>query len=515
MPKVFNSLLQQVPADAINVGKGTPYDTPFFIGKHGSRDECVDKYREWLLTKPELIAQARQELTGKNLVHVCAPKRCHADVLVELVNQQRVSIGPRKTRPYQETGISFFLRGKRRMNCDEPGLGKTFQASEAAYRANKWPVHVFTPSHLVGQWAKFLQEQYPDTHVMYSLSTSQYIRQHALNQHADWYVSGLEQLRTILDVKSATFMYKFPKAPTLIFDESHHLKNRDSKQAHGALALCSQPHVENVYLLTATPVLREFDDMYQQLRLLAPNVFTSYQTFLDVYCSKSNDVMQMANTQELRDILNGFIIKRDYPEVGMYLPEVVPEIISVTMNKHTRKVYDKLRDDFSLEAQDMESIPYYWAMQVMQTLRQLTATNEKIEATVNLAQDIPRPAIFCWYKSSAERIAQALGVTPITGDIPAKDRSAIANASAIPVLTISSMSEGVDMSDRHSVIFFEEDYSPGTNHQALSRVVRYGFKEGQPLLTYCVHVADTIDEAVHAKSDARNTAQDIMREVLK
>lgn len=43
------------------------------------------EYRFWLLVQqPELLA-ALHELRGKDLVCWCAPKPCHADVLLELV----------------------------------------------------------------------------------------------------------------------------------------------------------------------------------------------------------------------------------------------------------------------------------------------------------------------------------------------------------------------------------------------------------------------------------------------
>jgi hypothetical protein len=50
-----------------------------------SRSEAIQKYREWIVTQPELMAKL-PELRGKTLGCFCKPKRCHGDVLVELVN---------------------------------------------------------------------------------------------------------------------------------------------------------------------------------------------------------------------------------------------------------------------------------------------------------------------------------------------------------------------------------------------------------------------------------------------
>ncbi len=55
------------------------------IGKDGDRETVIRKYREWVVTKPHLMA-AIHELRGKVLGCWCAPKACHGDVLVSLAN---------------------------------------------------------------------------------------------------------------------------------------------------------------------------------------------------------------------------------------------------------------------------------------------------------------------------------------------------------------------------------------------------------------------------------------------
>lgn len=48
-----------------------------------TREEAIEKYEEWIKTQPELMA-ALPELHGKVLACWCAPKACHADVLLRL-----------------------------------------------------------------------------------------------------------------------------------------------------------------------------------------------------------------------------------------------------------------------------------------------------------------------------------------------------------------------------------------------------------------------------------------------
>ena len=70
--------------DRLYVGRPSKWGNPFVIGRDGSRDEVVAKYRAWIVRQPALMA-ALHELRGKDLV--CA-ERCHADGLIELANRR-------------------------------------------------------------------------------------------------------------------------------------------------------------------------------------------------------------------------------------------------------------------------------------------------------------------------------------------------------------------------------------------------------------------------------------------
>lgn len=72
--------------DCVYIGRPSKWGNPFAIGKDGTREEVVEKYRTYLSSRPDLVAQARKELGGKNLVCFCAPKLCHGNILIEIAN---------------------------------------------------------------------------------------------------------------------------------------------------------------------------------------------------------------------------------------------------------------------------------------------------------------------------------------------------------------------------------------------------------------------------------------------
>src|SRR5919197_227011 len=65
------------------------WNNPFTIGKDGSRQQVVDKFRTYILNQLNLLAAIIPELTGKYLCCWCAPELCHGNVLQELWQQQQ------------------------------------------------------------------------------------------------------------------------------------------------------------------------------------------------------------------------------------------------------------------------------------------------------------------------------------------------------------------------------------------------------------------------------------------
>lgn len=79
----------------VYIGRPSRWGNPFSekLGTLASfrvptRIDAIEKYKEWLMTQPELIERAKRELRGKVLGCWCHPKTCHGDILVELANQE-------------------------------------------------------------------------------------------------------------------------------------------------------------------------------------------------------------------------------------------------------------------------------------------------------------------------------------------------------------------------------------------------------------------------------------------
>ncbi len=86
MPRVLNKYKDKLTFGCVYVGRPSKWGNPFVIGQHGTREEVIAKYKEWLISQPELINLAKRELKDRDLVCFCAPLGCHADVLMEIAN---------------------------------------------------------------------------------------------------------------------------------------------------------------------------------------------------------------------------------------------------------------------------------------------------------------------------------------------------------------------------------------------------------------------------------------------
>lgn len=86
-----SSLVVHCKREAFDVYIGRPTDlgNPYEIGKHGTRDEVIEKYEVWLRKKlrNKTFRAEFLKLKGKRLGCWCRPLACHGDVIVKLLNE--------------------------------------------------------------------------------------------------------------------------------------------------------------------------------------------------------------------------------------------------------------------------------------------------------------------------------------------------------------------------------------------------------------------------------------------
>ena len=90
-PSVYNQR-HNPPDNAVYVGRGrgSKWGNPFREGKDGTREEVIAKFEKYACERIKREPAWLDPLIGKDLVCWCAPKPCHADVLLRLANRKEV-----------------------------------------------------------------------------------------------------------------------------------------------------------------------------------------------------------------------------------------------------------------------------------------------------------------------------------------------------------------------------------------------------------------------------------------
>jgi len=78
----------------VYVGRGSPLGNPFKLNYESERDDVISKYREYINSSnldsrqvKELVRiyKLYKENAGINLECWCAPKKCHAEIVVDFI----------------------------------------------------------------------------------------------------------------------------------------------------------------------------------------------------------------------------------------------------------------------------------------------------------------------------------------------------------------------------------------------------------------------------------------------
>ena len=113
LPKVVN--LKNEPYD-IYIGrangryklKRSDWHNPFHIGMDGTREEVIEKYRNYILGRANLLERLA-ELVGKRLGCWCKPEPCHGDVLVDLVRERVLSKDQKQLQNANSPNLSWII----------------------------------------------------------------------------------------------------------------------------------------------------------------------------------------------------------------------------------------------------------------------------------------------------------------------------------------------------------------------------------------------------------------------
>lgn len=376
--------------------------------------------------------------------------------------------------------------------ADDMGLGKTRQAAVLAHILGGRKL-IVCPAAVRETWRKELKGiGVPDTEVSILGPPSL-----GKKYRADW-----ERMATVQWVVTSYELHeraieagfkgvRFPRV--LIIDEMHGVKGRKSQRGTALEQLARM--VMFRLGLTGTPLWDRPRDMYQQLKVLhGQKLWGSAYLFDHTYCAGHHDEhggwknKGISNSQELKERLGYYMLRREKTEVAKELPLVTRQVMWLDPTDTASR---------ALTAFAFKSISITEALRA--TLR------EKRAEAIRLAAEARKFLLCTWLIEEAELMwaelnKQGVPCNLITGKVETGLRNKLildakAEGKGI-VATTDSIGVGVDGLQHvaSTGIFHALDHVPMKMRQTEDRLNRLG--QTAPVIWYYLAMRNTADELV-------------------
>lgn len=384
----------------------------------------------------------------------------------------------------QELAFSYADNHPYSIIAKDPRLGKSRVAIELREKL-KNNCLIVCPSYLVPNWRKEIIKwagpklitMFEKGSEIYDVFDSDYaIISFDLAQKAEWL---------------------FDWCDMLIIDEGHHLKSMSAKRTQFIHKNVFENSIKRVHVLTGTPLKNRVKEFYSLLALMnydpriADSEFlTAYPTeidFADHFSNREEFTMEiknryvpivkwsgLRNVEELRKWLKGKYIrikadKKDLPDL-----QTISTLVSSAYDPHLWKAFESYFNG----GQDDERSSVNPQYKAEAALKKVPFTIKYLE---DLLEKVDCVLVYSDHVASAEVIAAHFGVRALTGKVPKKLRSKLADDfqaghGRILPATIGALKEGKDLFRSNDVVFNDQCWVPGDMVQAINRIRIMGDK---------------------------------------
>jgi non-specific serine/threonine protein kinase len=424
-------------------------------------------------------------------------------------------------RPYQHAGFQWlaFLQEARwgGILADDMGLGKTVQAlTYLQHYTNEHPEARFLvvcPTTLMYNWEAEIRKFTPELR--------HYIHHGPKRSHkaADFdpyhiiittYGTMRSDIRWLKDI---AFDYA-------ILDESQAIKNPQSQVAKASLLL----QAKNKLALSGTPVQNNTFDLYAQMNFLNPGLLGSREFFSNEFATPIDKFREEDVTQQLRQLIYPFMLRRTKEQVAKDLPEKTETIIYCEMGPEQRKIYNAYRNTYKdqilgmIDERGMERSQLH-ILQGLTRLRQICDS----PAILNETEKLPNHSVKSeeLIREMAENVghhkalifSQFLGMLAIiraqleAADIPYVYFDGSSSASErekairefqtnedcrVFLISLKAGGVGLNLTAADYVYLVDPWWNPAVEQQAIDRTHRIG--QTKAIFAYRLICKDTIEE---------------------
>jgi len=246
-------------------------------------------------------------------------------------------------RPYQHAGFQWlaFLQEARwgGILADDMGLGKTVQAlAYLQHYVNEHPdAHflVICPTTLMYNWEAEIRKFTPELTYFIHHGPKRTHKAAALAPYNVIITTYGTMRSDIKWLKDIAFDYA-------VLDESQAIKNPQSQVAKASLLL----QATHKLALSGTPVQNNTFDLYAQMNFLNPGLLGTREFFSNEFATPIDKFREEDVTQQLRQLIYPFMLRRTKEQVAKDLPEKTETILYCEMGPEQRKIYNAYRNTY-------------------------------------------------------------------------------------------------------------------------------------------------------------------------
>lgn len=394
----------------------------------------------------------------------------------------------------QSRAIPFALENPYSILALDPGLGKSRCAIEIKKKL-KLNCLVVCPVYLIDNWVKEINlwDDSPDITIfrkgkdLFDVCDTDYI------------------IISYNLIQKAPYLVEW--ADMVVLDEAHAIKSMKAKRSEFLHRYIFENSVPRVHLLTGTPIKNRVQEFYSLLAVCFYDPLAAGTSFLEKYPTeidfadrfsfRNEYTMQISgkwvtickwvglqNKKELKKWLKGRYLRIKSEDV-LDLPPVTfkPFQISNSPDKELLRAFESYfyeDEDIPVVEREREErtssvLPEHKAMAA---LKKVPFTIKYIE---DLLEQIDCVVVYSDHVQSTKAIAAHFEVPAITGEMPAKKRSEMADDfqkgnGRVLVATIGSLKEGKDLYRANHMVISDFPWVPGDLKQIIHRIQRLGQK---------------------------------------
>lgn len=522
---------------------GEVYDLASKIQLFASHDEIEAEERKIQL--PNSIIQAREYLSiveNKLRIH-----QNHIFELLRIIYDSNSNISDffsysnitlsipdyvtHTAYPYQIMGIKWlkflFLNHFGGCLADDMGLGKTFQVislfEDKEVKNNIKKALIIVPKSLLTNWKKEFDK----------FNSSYRVGIYHGDKRSFFDFNNIDVIITTyniayLDLKKLN-EYEYS---VVVFDEIQTVKNHKSITSDAMKQIKSDMKIG----LSGTPMENSISELWNIMDILNPNIFYSHSAFMRRYSGKNYD--------ELKSILNLFILRRMKKDVLKELPRKSEKIIYCDMDHQQRKLYMGINIAVKKAIMDLKAFSAPAVLTGITLLRECCChplllneeTNvdkvsescklDALELLVdNLVGSGHKILVFSNYTSMLKLIQVDLEKNEHYKKIiyfldgKTKDRIDIVNKfesadEGIFLISIKAGGLGLNLVSAQDVIIYDPWWNPFVEQQAVDRSYRIG--QDKPVTVYKLVAANTIEERIiELQKDKENDFDELINGIAK